>query len=412
MVMNFVWVVFATLLTIIDSFYTPITGDVGYAIVATWTYLLPLIMGWLHVGSQPEPGHLRDCLEAANQLAWVATDRKDSPVLAKDVTGRPTHGIELMEGDDEEDLARKDELRTVPVFNYSRAFIWSMNAQQVLSMVKRASAKATLRVPVDNFGPGRGAEWVVGNTGSVAAENRLGTDEQVVKYCTAVTTPFERVFGAPSPIIPPSPASPRTPNTPTALLPFYPPPTPTRPLRWAPGIWSRVALAALLALGLQWGTVGAAVVIHYWKAPVGLGCRAMSFLMYGVAATLSFLLCLISTILAHISRPRHDPLSWPLTHHTWINGGALFCGYLGKGLAVASGIGIIVVCFFQSSGAFINCFCASTTFDNGIHDVYLLAINYVIGPDVVRVWVGGLVLAFSTALLFGFSVYLGTPPRR
>jgi hypothetical protein len=27
-----------------------------------------------------------------------------------------------------------------------------------------------------------------------------------------------------------------------------------------------------------------------------------------------------------------------------------------------------------------------------------------------QVWIGGLVLAFSTAVLFGFSIYLGTPP--
>jgi len=411
LVMNFVWVVFATLLTVIGSFYTPITGDVGYAIVATWTYLLPLIMGWLYVGSQPEPNHLRDSLEAANQLAWVATDQKDGPAPAGDIAGQPTHAIELMNGDEEEGLARKDELKTVPVFNYARAFIWSTNAHQVLSMVKRASSKAALRIPVDSYGPGRSADWVVGSPGSVAAENRLGTDEQVIKYCTAVT-PFERVLGTPSPIIPLGPVSPRTPNTSIALLPFYPPPVPTRPSRWAPGIWSRVALAALLALGLQWGTVGAAVAIHYWKPPVGLGCRAVSFLMYGVAATLSFFLCLTSSILAHISRPQGDLQYWRPLPHAWVNFGAVFCGYLGKGLAVASGIGIITVSFFQTSGIFSNCFCASMTLDNGIHDVYLLAINYVIGPGVIRVWIGGLVLSFSTAFLFGFSIYLGTPPSR
>ena len=154
------------------------------------------------------------------------------------------------------------------------------------------------------------------------------------------------------------------------------------------------------------------MIIHYCKPPVGLGCRAMSFLMYGVAATVSFLLCLASTIFAHISRPQHVPMYWRPRSQRWLNGGAVICGYLGKGLAVASGIAIMVVCLFQSSGAFTNCYCASVTFDNGVYDVFFLTINYIIGPTVVKAWIGGLVLAFSTAILFGFSIYLGTPPRR
>lgn len=160
------------------------------------------------------------------------------------------------------------------------------------------------------------------------------------------------------------------------------------------------------------GTIGAAIIIHYFKAPAGIGCRAMSFLIYGVAATVSFLLCLASTILAHISQPQHGPMYWRPRSRTCLNGGAVFCGYLGKGLAIASGIAIVVVCLFQSSGVFSNCYCASTTFDKGVSEVFLLKINYEIQPGVVKAWIGGLVLAFSTAIMFSFSIYLGTPPRR
>ena len=414
MVMNFVWVVFAILLTIIDSFHLQQSDDVGYAIVATWTYLLPLIMGWLYVGSQPEPNHLRDCLNAANQIAWVATDQKDRPVLAIDINGRPTRAIEYERGD--VDTARKDELRTAPVFNYSRTFIWALKAQHILSLARNAAAKADKRIPVDNYGAVQGAMWVASDSGNVANENRLGTDEQVIDYCTEDAPPTEKVFvfGAPSPLIQSSPTSSRTPNTPAATLPFYDPRNTRRhsDVRWASGIWGRVALAALLALGLQWGTVGAAVVIHYWKAPVGLGCRSLSFLLYGSVATLAFFLCLASSILTHISRPQHGPAYWRSWSQRCLNGWAVFCGYAGKSLAVASGIGILVVCFFQSAGTYNNCYCASMTFDNGFHDVVLLTINYVVGPSLIHVWAGGLILAFSTAVLFGISIYLGTPPRR
>ena len=409
---GFIWVVVAALLTIIDSFHSPPTDDVGYSIVAAWAFLLPLIIGWLHVGSQPEPNHLRECLDSANQIAWVATDSKDRPTQAKDVAGRQTQAIELMKRDDV-DYSRMDELRTVPAFNYARAFIWSFHAQQVLSLAKSAAAKAEWRIPVDNYGPGRGAAWVASDKWSVANENRIGTEEQVIRYCTETFTPFEKLFGAPSPIIPPSPTSHRAPSAPIALLPFYGPVREIRrQSRWAPGIWRRVTLAVLFALGLQWGTIGAAVAIHYWKAPIGLGCRAMSFLLYGIAATVSMILCLAATILAHVSRPQHGPVYWLSWSRTLLDWGAVFCGYLGKCLAFASGIGILIVCFFQSSGALTNCYCASTTWDKGVHDVVFLTINYVFGPEIVRVWIGGLVLAFSTAVLFGFSLYLGTPPRR
>ena len=410
LVVGFIWVVIATLLTIIDSFYSPPTDDVGYAIVATWTYLLPLIMGWLYVGSQPEPNHLRECLTHANQIAWVAT--RDGPCRVDDVDGQESQAIELMKRD-EVDRARMDEMKTVPVFNYARTFIWSLHAQHVLSLAKSAATKAKQRIPVDNYGPGRGVAWVGSDKLSVADENRIGTEEQVIRYCTATVTPFERVFGTPSPIIPPSPVSHRSPSTSIALLPFYNPGREIRrQSRWAPGIWRRTTLALLFALGLQCGTVGAAVTIHYWKPPVGLGCRSMSFLLYGVASTASMLLCLTASILAHAARPHHSPVYWFSWSQTCLDWGAVICGYLGKGLAFASGMGIMVVCFFQSSGAFTNCFCASTTFDKGVSEVVLFMINYTIGPSIVRVWIGGLVLAFSTAVLFGFSLYLATPPRR
>ena len=414
LVVGFAWVVVATLLTIIDSFCSPPpTGEVGYAIVATWAYLLPLIMGWLHVGSQPTPNHLRECLSSANQIAWVATDTKNRPIRAKDVAGRQTQAIEFMRRDNV-DRARMDELRAVPVFNYARAFIWSLHAQQVLSLARSAAAKAERRIPVDNYGPGRGTAWVASDNWSVANENRIGTEEQVIRYCTETFAPSEEVSGAPSIATPPGSEPLRTPNTSIALLPLY---NPGREIsrkqsRWAPGIWRRAILAVFFALGLQWGTIGAAVVIHYWKPPVGLGCRSLAFLLYGIAATLSMFLCLAATILAHISRPQHGPVHWLSWSQRWLDWGAVFCGYLGKGLALASGIGIILICSFQSSGAFTDCYCSSTTIDKGVHDVAFPTINYVIRPDIVGVWIGGLVLAFSAAVLFGFSLYLGTPPRR
>jgi hypothetical protein len=99
--MNIIWTIVAFVFTIVDSFMSSdgsVTdpGDAGYSIAAVWIYLLPLVVGWLHVGSQPEADHLRNALEEAQGIAYVATTTE--PVLATRVTeatGRSTRAIEL-----------------------------------------------------------------------------------------------------------------------------------------------------------------------------------------------------------------------------------------------------------------------------------------------------------------------------
>lgn len=404
--MNFVWVIFAVLLTVIDSFYSPVPGDVGYAIVTIWTFLLPLIVGWLHVGCEPEPNHLRECMEAANLIAWVATNRRDHPVPAESYGDRAL-AIEFIKAD-EVPSTSTDELKTIPVFNYSRAFIWSQNAEWVLALVKNANSNAEQKIPVGSLEDGGHSVWVKGDGGNMANDNRIGTDVQVTKYCTNAFLPLEPDTPGMSSL-----SNSRNPSTADPLLPFHEPQLGARnPSRWATGIWKRVTLATVLALGLQWGTAGAAVIIHYWKRPVGLGCRALSFLLYGVAGTTSLFLFLASSILAHISRPQPgQPYSWSQSP-TLLDAGAILCRRLGKVVAVLSAVGILMVCLFQATGAFNTCFCASTTFDKGRNQVVFRAVNSVLEPGISGVWVGALAMAFSTAVLFGFSIYLGTPPRR
>ena len=239
----------------------------------------------------------------------------------------------------------------------------------------------------------------------MANENRIGTDVQVARYCTNVVPPPE-----PDTLGKSSLESSGNPSTADPLLLHDPHLGARSPSRWATGIWKRVTLATVLALALQWGTVGAAVIIHYWKRPAGLGCRALSFLLYGVAGTTSFFLFLASSILGHMSRPQPGQLPWSKPP-TLLNSWAIFCRLLGEIVAILSAMGILTVCVFQATGAFNTCFCASTTFDKGRNLVAFLTINEM-EPGISTLWICGLVMAFSFASLFGFSIYLGTPPRR
>jgi hypothetical protein len=57
--------------------------------------------------------------------------------------------------------------------------------------------------------------------------------------------------------------------------------------------------AAFLALFLQWGTTGSAIFVAYSIPAVGLGCRSGSYLIYGIAATASWLLLVFSNLISH-----------------------------------------------------------------------------------------------------------------
>lgn len=402
--MNFAWVIITALLTIVDSFYRPIPGEIGYGTVTSLAYLLPLIIGWLHVGSEPEPNHLKDSLEEASPVAWAATDQRGEPVLAEALVDQHSRAIEFVRRIDM-DSARRDESKANPIFNYSRVFTWSQTAEIIFTSVKNAAAKAERRIPVSASSVGAG--------GNVATDDRNGTVDEVIQYCEAESTPFEKFFRAPRPLVSRSHGSSTSTDTAIGLLPFFVARTRIRePSPWAAGVWKRVSLAAVLALGLQWGTTGAAMTIHYKMHPVGLGCRAVSLLMYGVFGTASFLLFLVSSILAHLSRPRPGAANRHSGLRVLQNAGAILFRWLGKSLAIISGLGILVISFIQPLEVFNNCWCSTTTLNIPGQFVQILTKDDILEWGIIKVWIGCLAMAFATIFLFGFSIYLGTPRTR
>ena len=393
LVISYFLVIFVVLLTIAQSFgdLKPRPSDTGYGIIAIWTFLLPLIIGWLHVGCESEPSHLRDSLAAANQNTWVATEQRNHPVRMSSPMA-----IDFAEADSV-DLARTDELKPVPVFNYSRAFVTPMMVEFVLRLMKCAAENAGRRIPVGNSLGGEVAVWEDGEGDEIRPENRVGTASEVVEYSTRILQQPE-VQASDSEMT----------NT------TYPPIEEKliTPLRWAPGIWQRVFISSILALGLHWGTIGAAVFIHYQEPPWGLGCRSFAFLLYGVLGTLSFFFFLESSILAHMSRPLPGRVPTRSRSRTFQNAGAIICRWLAKFTAIVSAIFILTVCFLHVAGTFDNCFSSSTTFNNGRQLITFDGAPVSADEKTMRTWALGLVIAFSTAILFGSSMYMSLPPRR
>ena len=396
LVMSFILAIFSLLLSAADSI-TSRAGVSGYSISAIWTFLFPLVIGWLHIGCEPEPCHLRSSLAAANRNAWVATDQRDNPA---DMTSP----IEFAEVNDVHP-ARKDEFRPVPLFNYSRAFVTPMNAEVVLRLLRNAAANAKQKIPVGNSVGVGVSGWVRGKEGEILPENRVGTADEVVRYCTMV---FQQPKWNSGSITPLEIQSPEMSVTTDTFLEYGL----VTPSRWAPGIWKRVVVASILALGLQWGTTGAAIFITYLSPPIGLGCRAFPFMLYGIAGTLSFFLFLASSILAHMSRPLPGQVPARSQTRAFQETGAVICRWLGKCVAVASAIGVLLLCSLEVTGALNNCYCNSTAFDKGRSSVVFSGLNFVLDSTTVWLQIGGLVGAFVTAILFGLSMYMGLPARR
>lgn len=119
--MNILWIASAFVLTMIESlvdFDHFLSAPTEYAMLATWSYLFPLpVVSWLHVGTQPEPNHLKAALDEASINTRVATTTV--PALAHNTDGRSGRAIERAGPDDHQ--VQNDE---APIFNYARMFVW------------------------------------------------------------------------------------------------------------------------------------------------------------------------------------------------------------------------------------------------------------------------------------------------
>ena len=433
--MNIVWVLVAFLLTIVDSFvdfdhFITVPGDAGYSIAAVWTYLLPLVVGWLHVGSQPDADHLRTALDDAHELAHVATTSEPAPAT-RTKAGHCTRAIEPSTR--HIDHVNADEKKTAPIFNYSRVFIWSQNAEHILKLYRHAAANAELRNPVRS-----GGEWMSGDDGTIDSRDRTGNEAEVMRYC----------MNDPEAPINPSPIHNLSqPSTPYSAFPPSPDPSPMAFLTagmyananvfahspdpsgsskydeeatsaevrvvpeksiFATEVFQRVFFAAVLALTLQWGTTGAAVLIHLNTPPKGLGCRALTFTIYGSAATVALLLLLLSSLLSHLARRQsiHERRSRLKTAIGYI---AALTRWSGKTIAIANGVGILLSCTMQFAGVYDNCFCSSTIFGGNPNGLVSFIEDDVKGSEVYRYWIGGIIMAFGVSGLYTFGIYVATP---
>ncbi|KAG1773846.1 hypothetical protein EDD22DRAFT_975961 [Suillus occidentalis] len=322
------WVIVAYIMNVANS-PTDIEFSLysdGDATGSLWLWLIPIVVGWLQLSPKSAYNH-------ANQHAHC-TGLAGAHLGMSPVSARGAITITAQE----KDVMSPDALLTPPVFNYI--------PHTVLLMFEAASEKAQNCIPVSLR-----SEWVEFHTSdTIHPSNRRGSPEEINMYCAQ---PYIKHHS-----------------------------------HWAPGVFTRMAVASCASLILQWGTVGAAFMMAWFTPTTRIGCRALSYLLFGVVSTLIWMMLLMSSILAHYSADcSHGNLlsaRAALTLSHWLR-------RTGKVLAIANSIWVV---FYNT------CFCNSSVVSRGGAAYNVIIATAGQAAQLRAAWIGGLVVACTSSLFF------------
>jgi len=371
------WVVIAYLFTVVDSFQVKEDNSLadqanGQGIGDLWIWLLPLVAGWLQLSPKCDSNKILEAFNKAKATAHVALADGTTALVADvaDVWG-------LYLDWPSNDSLRQDEQSPSPIYYYSRFFVLSRIAEEIFSRIEIVAERAHNHLSVS------GKPW---NEGDV----RTGNEIQVVKYCEPMIAIHKNLRSS--------------------------------------GMVTRVCVSIGVALLLQWGTTGAAIVVLWFTPTVGpflapfhsmnlfayitllgLGCRSATYILYGVLSTLSWLFMFASSLLTnyivtnedeqllqgHIPKPRSALRFLSTTSRR-----------IGKTFATVNAITVILNCFLQFGHFFDRCFCKASVF--GLRD-HAFAVLKFTDADISLIrttWILGVMLAGGTSIAFTILINL------
>ncbi|KAJ3759523.1 hypothetical protein EV360DRAFT_82040 [Lentinula raphanica] len=353
------WVFIAYVFTLVDSLSEVQQGiEVnGQAVGSVWLWLLPVVVAWLQISPKCDSIRVADALRRANNTAYVAMPtgiRKRAALVSNH------YAISFRE---DHNPLHDDERCTSPIYNYARLFSWTAVVEEFAGRFHEATRRAHLFQPVASE-----TAWIPnGRNGDMREENRIGTEYEVIAYCS----------------------------------PFFP-----RRYQWGSEVWKRIIIASVLALVLQWGTAGAAIFV-VWETPTrGLGCRSGSYIIYALLSTIVWALLLLSSILARYSTfdyQLRDPQETKSYHLRASFAGtmSIIIRRLGKVLAAVNAIGLILICVFQFSAFFDRCYCDSSALGRGVANAFFVIKLNPEDLDPMRgAWIGGVFMAVISALVY------------
>ncbi|KAF8996104.1 hypothetical protein BDQ17DRAFT_1392086 [Cyathus striatus] len=357
------WVAIAYVFTVVDSFGT---GDIvnnfqliGQGVGSLWLWLIPIVVGWLQISPKCDSIRLRMAVERANGIAHVVKGSSDT-VLATAVSGDRAIYLDFSS----RDALRVDERSTAPIYNYARFLPWMQAVEKVSYAYSAASRNAQQHKPVNPL-----VDWVEAERGqTVQRENRIGNSTEISHYCGAL---------------------------------FFEEDAPRK--RWGLSYASpRMLIASGLALMLQWGTTGAAIVVAWFTPTRGLGCRSSSYLAYGILSTVAWFLLIVSSILSHyvVSFESVNGKQRRISQVYVARMLAILLRRIGKFTASINAIWIVVLCMFQFTNFYDTCYCNSSVLGLGssAYNVIILVKDDL--SSMRFAWSCGVGLAGGTAAIF------------
>ncbi|KAJ6611596.1 hypothetical protein B0H10DRAFT_353009 [Mycena sp. CBHHK59/15] len=158
--------------------------------------------------------------------------------------------------------------------------------------------------------------------------------------------------------------------------------------------------AALVALFLQWGTTGVAAFVAYSTPSVGIGCRSGSYLIYGLAATVSWLVLILSNLLSHavMQRVVRDP-DGRIGSIGWLAVGTRLGG---KTLAICNAIWLVASGVMGDIGVFQSCWCQTDSLQYGQSGWAPVFKGQQDLRNVAQsIWIGGFIWSVAVCLIAG-----------
>ncbi|KAH7908567.1 hypothetical protein BJ138DRAFT_341412 [Hygrophoropsis aurantiaca] len=356
---SILWVVIAFIFTVADSLSTgqALLYSNGQGVGSIWLWLIPIVIGWLQLSPKCDYNRLQAAITRANNIAFVATP--DGYARASSLSGKCAISIDAPR----EELSSPDEKRTPPVFNYARALSWARAAEDMLNLFRKVSFNVQCHKPVTPT-----EEWQLGGRdGFIDPRNRSGSLNDIQHYCQ------------------------HSPRVTYGHLP--------------PGVYRRMFLASLFPLLLQWGTTGGAALALWLTPTTGLGCRSLSYFIYGTLSTLVWILLVASSILGDYSTSRRTlgRARYHVPH--CVRAAKILSNILrfaGKTLAIINAIGLIASSVFQFANVFDNCYCDGSVTGRGALNAYVI-LDYANIPNMGQVkgaWIGSVCLASICAIAF------------
>lgn len=279
--------------------------------------------------------HSQGLSETALGASNTSGSRRQSHSINSQGPFLPRPAVKIVNLEDPHWLGRSvagDEQKEGPIFNYARFITWWW----VADTIERCFAKTAENLHAEN--PVAGGQWDHNNG---VNDILSGTVEELEAYCGL--TPDQQ-------------------NRRLAYVGFA---------QVDSAVWMRVLSAAVVAIIIQWGTTGPSIIIAFLTPTIGLGCRSGSYLIYGCAATLSWLTLLISVFLSHAAMLREQSrlqCSSPAERsigQVILERMAVATRVLGKWIAVINALWILGSSLMEYMGIYENCWCDSSNLSLG-----------------------------------------------